>query len=196
MKYIMLLVISLLMISMSMNVYLYNEKIYYQSTTYDAQRFANKAPVIKSKLDELGATIGVDVIYISLFHNGLKWGNDEFHPPLVNEVFFWRRDSTESQNSREFEARLETFQNIPLDSVQKIYETLNGNCVGIRIDIVGKLGNEFDIDIRCPLTNQRNEVVGYFGALTRNATNEDITKYTSILSLYQNVFGPVLFEQK
>jgi len=194
MKYIIILLSIFLTGFVISSYWLYKEKNYYLSTTYDPERFAEKAPIIREKLDELGDTINLDLIYISLFHNGLRWQNDEFHPPLVNEVFFWRKNTNDDAIRKEFNSRLATYQNIPLDSIPRIHETLQGKCVGIRIELPGINDGEFDVDLRCPLVNQRNEVVGYFGALTRNPTDEDISKYTNIMALYQPVFAGILFQ--
>lgn len=133
------------------------------------------------------------LVYISLFHNGIRWGNDEFQPLSVNEVFFWSR--TPDKDGHNFSDRLGVYQDSPLSSVMRIKETLQGKCVGIKTDIFDdnmKISG-FTVDFRCTLENQRGNLVGYFGESARNPTDKNITDFTSILSLYRVVFSEILF---
>lgn len=195
MNYLIGLLIATIITSMAINYVTYNELTYYKSTTYDASRFAEVRPLVQDKILEMTNTVDFDVVYISLFHNGLRWENDEFHPPSVNEVFFWSRNPSKPGNN--FAERLAVYQDVPLGSVNRIEETLLGKCIGIKTDIMyeDNTVNEFSVDFRCPLLNQRGEVVGYFGGISTNPSDKNIADYVNILSLYQVVFSELLFKK-
>lgn len=171
----------------STTYYLMNERDYYKRTTYDPQRFAVLAPVIKATLQDMGEVARAESTYISLFHNGLNWLAEGLHPPFVNEVFSWDRGVAITDQPIPPE-----LQNIPIDTIPKIYETLQGSCVGIKLN---DGSNTINVDLRCPLRNQRNEVVGYYGAILKDVDLNNINRYLTVIQLYQSRIGDILFKE-
>jgi hypothetical protein len=50
------------------------------------------------------------------------------------------------------------------------------------------------VDLRCPLHNQRKEVVGYYGAILKDVDVNNINRYLTVIQLYQSRISDILFK--
>lgn len=177
---------------------LLEERDYYRRTTYDPERFSILAPTIRALMKDMVDITEADTAYVALFHNGVDWANDSLHPPYVNKVFQWNRDAPDITGRistlGEYTTNVEIVgntQNIPIDSVAKIYETLEGSCVGVILN-----GTANGVELRCPITNQRQNIVGYYAVILNKLDQTQINRFLNLVSLYQNRFSDLLFVEQ
>lgn len=170
------------------------ERDYYKRTTYDPQRFSVLAPSVRSLMNDMLEVTGGRIAYVALFHNGVNWSNDKVHPPYVNKVFQLNNvleETPKIKSLQEYQVNAEIVgnaQNIPLDPIDKIYETLQGKCVGINIS-----DSELNIELRCPIFNQRSEVVGYYSVIMDELKFDQINKFLTLVNIYQSRLNEILF---
>ena len=174
---------------------LLEERDYYRRTTYDPERFSILAPNVRALMKDMIDITEADSAYVALFHNGVDWANESLHPPYVNKVFQWNREASDINGKisslGEYTTNVEIVgntQNIPIDSVAKIYDTLEGRCVGVILN-----GTQNGVELRCPINNQRGNVVGYYAVILSQLDQNQINRFLNLVSLYQIRFSDLLF---